>query len=146
MPAGKGLWSAFWLLNAYYKQDQPEDPEIDIIEAIGDNVTTANHAYHTRFDSNGDGFYDGTNSTEMRATISDFSADFHVYRVDWEEDRIVWYVDDVETGRVEGDQVSSEQMYLLANLAVGGSFPGPADESTPFPARFELDYIRVYQR
>jgi len=146
MPAGKGLWSAFWLLNAYYKQDQPEDPEIDIIEAIGDRVNTANHAYHYRFDSNGDGFYDGIESTEMRANISDFSADFHVYRVDWEEDRIVWYVDDVETGRVEGDQVSSEQMYLLANLAVGGSFPGPADETTPFPAKFELDYIRVYQR
>jgi len=46
MPAGKGLWSAFWLLNAYYHQDQPEDPEIDIIEAIGDRTTVANQAYH----------------------------------------------------------------------------------------------------
>jgi beta-glucanase (GH16 family) len=44
MPARKGLWSAVWLLNAYYKQDPPEDPEIDIIEAIGDQTTTANHA------------------------------------------------------------------------------------------------------
>jgi beta-glucanase (GH16 family) len=55
-------------------------------------------------------------------------------------------VDDVETGRVEGDHVSDEQMYLLANLAVGGSFPGAADETTPFSVRFEIDYIRVYQR
>nr|MBX2882796.1 glycoside hydrolase family 16 protein [Granulosicoccus sp.] len=78
--------------------------------------------------------------------ISDFSQNFHIYRVDWEPGRIVWYVDDVETARVEGDQVSDEQMYLIANLAVGGTFPGPADESTPFPARFEIDYIRVYQR
>lgn len=146
MPAGQGLWSAFWLLNAYYKQDQPEDPEIDIIEAIGDQVTTANHAYHYRTDADGSGFYNQQSSTEMRAEISDFSQNFHTYRVDWEEGRIVWYVDDVETGRVEGDQVSDEQMYLLANLAVGGSFPGPADNTTPFPARFEIDYIRVYQR
>ncbi len=146
MPAGQGLWSAFWLLNAYYKQDQPEDPEIDIIEAIGDRVTTANHAYHYRFDNDGSGLYNQTSSTEMRAVISDFSADFHTYRVDWEEGRIVWYVDDIETGRVEGDQVSDEQMYILANLAVGGSFPGPADSTTPFPAKFEIDYIRVYQR
>ncbi|MFK8078362.1 MAG: family 16 glycosylhydrolase [Granulosicoccus sp.] len=146
MPAGKGLWSAFWLLNAYYKQDQPEDPEIDIIEAIGDRVTTANHAYHYRTDTDGSGFYNQQSSTEMRAQISDFSQNFHTYRVDWEEGRIVWYVDDVETGRVEGDQVSDEQMYLLANLAVGGAFPGPADSTTPFPARFEIDYIRVYQR
>ncbi len=146
MPAGRGLWSAFWLLNAYYKQDQPEDPEIDIIEAIGDQVTTANHAYHYRTDADGSGFYNQQSSTEMRAEISDFSQNFHTYRVDWEEGRIVWYVDDVETGRVEGDQVSDEQMYLLANLAVGGAFPGPADNTTPFPARFEIDYIRVYQR
>ena len=146
MPAGRGLWSAFWLLNAYYKQDQPEDPEIDIIEAIGDQVTTANHAYHYRTDADGSGFYNQQSSTEMRAEISDFSQNFHTYRVDWEEGRIVWYVDDVETGRVEGDQVSDEQMYLLANLAVGGTFPRPADSTTPFPARFEIDYIRVYQR
>lgn len=146
MPAGKGLWSAFWLLNAYYKQDQPQDPEIDIIEAIGDRVTTANHAYHYQDDLDGDGFFTDRQSTELRATISDFSADFHTYRVDWEPQRIVWYVDDVETGRVEGDQVSDEQMYLIANLAVGGNFPGPADSTTPFPAKMEIDYIRVWQR
>jgi len=146
MPEGKGLWSAFWLLNAYYKQDQPEDPEIDIIEAIGDRVTTANHAYHYQDDLDGDGFHSDRQSTELRASISDFSADFHTYRVDWEPQRIVWYVDDIETGRVEGDQVSDEQMYLIANLAVGGNFPGPADETTPFPASFDIDYIRVWQR
>ena len=146
MPAGKGLWSAVWLLNAYYKQDQPEDPEIDIMEAIGDRTTTGNHAYHDVRDNDGDGFYTDYTSTTFRSVIEDFSQDFHTYRVDWEEGRIVWYVDDIETGRVEGDQVSDEQMYLLANLAVGGDFPGPADETTPFPARLEIDYIRVYQR
>jgi len=146
MPAGKGLWSAIWLLNAYYKQDQPEDPEIDIMEAIGDRTTTGNHAYHDVRDNDGDGIFDDFSSQEFRSEISDFSQNFHTYRVDWEEGRIVWYVDDIETGRVEGDHVSDEQMYLLANLAVGGSFPGPADETTPFPARLEIDYIRVYQR
>ncbi len=146
MPAGKGLWSAFWLLNAYYKQDQPEDPEIDIIEAIGDRTTTANHAYHYQVDNNGDGFFRSRESNEGRATIDDFSQAFHVYSVEWSEGQIIWYVDNVETHRLEGSQVSSEQMYLIANLAVGGTFPGPADESTPFPAKFEIDYIRVYQR
>ncbi len=66
--------------------------------------------------------------------------------MDWEEGRIDWYVDGVETSRVEGDQESSEQMYLIANMAFGGNFPGSANESTPFPARFAVDYIRVYQR
>ncbi|ASJ76732.1 family 16 glycosylhydrolase [Granulosicoccus antarcticus] len=146
MPAGKGLWSAFWLLNAYYKQDQPEDPEIDIIEAIGDRLTTANHAYHYQSDPDGDGFNTDRVSVEMKAQISDFSSSFHTYRVDWEPNLIVWYVDDVETGRVEGEQVSDEQMYLIANLAVGGNYPGPADSTTVFPARFQIDYIRVFQQ
>lgn len=82
----------------------------------------------------------------MRSNISDFSADFHVYRVDWEEGRIIWYVDGVETAKLEGDQVSDEQMYIIANLAVGGNFPGPADNTMVLPAKFEIDYIRVYQR
>jgi len=59
---------------------------------------------------------------------------------------IFWFVDGVEVHRVEGSAVSNEQMYIIANLAVGGWFPGPADETTPFPAKFEIDYIRVYQR
>ncbi len=140
MPAGKGLWSAFWLLNGYYNEDQPEDPEIDIIEAIGDQVNTANHAYHVR---PGGG---NTVSREGRAFMPDFSADFHTYGVEWTPGRIIWSVDGRETYRVEGDDVSSEQMYLLANLAVGGDFPGPPDETTPFPSTYEIDYIRVWQR
>lgn len=146
MPAGKGLWSAFWLLNAYYNQDQPTDPEIDIIEAIGDRTTTANQAYHYKIDANGDGFYKGRRTIENRSFIEDFSADFHTYSADWSKGSLVYYVDGVEVKRIEGDLVSDEQMYIIANLAVGGWFPGPADETTPFPAKFEIDYIRVYQR
>ena len=133
------MWSAFWLLNGYYNEDQPEDPEIDIIEAIGDQVTTANHAYHVQTPN-------GLVTREFQAPIADFSADFHTYGVDWSPGRIIYYLDGQETYRIEGDEVSSEQMYLLANLAIGGDFPGPPDETTVFPATFELDYIRVWQR
>jgi len=146
MPAGKGLWSAFWLLNAYYKQDQPSDPEIDIMEAIGDKTNVANQAYHYFEDDDGDGFYTNGRSIENRTFINDFSADYHVYRLDWSKGKIIWYIDGIEVHRVEGDKVSDEQMYVIANLAVGGNFPGPTDETTPFPARYEIDYIRVYQR
>ena len=37
-------------------------------------------------------------------------------------------------------------MYLIVNLAVGGKWPGPTNSSTPDEARFQLDYIRVWQR
>lgn len=146
MPAGKGLWSAFWLLNAYYHDAQPEDPEIDIIEAIGDQTTTGNYAYHFQQDLDGDSINEHRETVELRSTISDFSADFHVYAVDWSPGVIVWLIDDVEVARVEDENVSSEQMYLLMNLAVGGNFPGDPDETTSYPARMEIDYVRVYQR
>ncbi len=146
MPQGKGLWSAFWLLNAYYNQDQPEDPEIDIIEAIGDQPFTAYQAYHFQNDNDGDGFHTDYTTTELSAPINDFSADFHTYRVDWSEGSVVWYIDGVETNRIEGPQVSNEQMYIILNLAVGGAFPGPADETTPFPSDYVIDYVRVWQR
>ncbi len=146
MPAGKGLWSAFWLLNAYYHDAEPEDPEIDIIEAIGDRTTTANHAYHTQNDSDGNGVTDSIISDEFRATIPDFSADFHRYSVEWTPESITYMVDDRITGEVRGERVSQEQMYIIMNLAVGGFFPGPADETTPFPASFDIDYVRVFQK
>jgi len=146
MPKGKGYWSAFWLLNAYYHDAEPEDPEIDIIEAIGDQTTTANHAYHTKRDSDGDGITDTTDSDEFRASIPDFSAGFNRYSVEWTPERITWYVNDVPTGEVTGPRVSQEQMYVILNLAVGGSFPGAPDNSTQFPGSFDIDYVRVYQK
>ena len=34
---------------------------------------------------------------------------------------------------------------MLLNLAIGGTQGGDPSK-TPFPARFEADYVRVYQR
>ncbi len=48
--------------------------------------------------------------------------------------------------RFEGDQASDEQMDIIANLAVRESAPEFADSATVFPAKFEIDYIRVYRR
>lgn len=146
MPAGRGFWSAFWLLNAYYHDAEPEDPEIDIIEAIGDQTNVANHAYHTRLDTDGDGVTDSSQSDEFRSSIEDFSADFHRYSVEWTPEFIQWSVDDEVTAEVRGERVSQEQMYIILNLAVGGTFPGPPDETTQFPGSFDIDYVRVYQK
>ncbi|MGH7288215.1 MAG: hypothetical protein ACREI8_09395, partial [Myxococcota bacterium] len=48
-----------------------------------------------------------------------------------------------ETRRVTRS-IPAIPMYLNAALAVGGDFPGSPDESTPFPATLELDYVRVF--
>jgi hypothetical protein len=45
----------------------------------------------------------------------------------------------------EGKNPFRQPHYLLLNLAIGGANGGdPA--KTEFPARFEVDYVRIYQR
>jgi beta-glucanase (GH16 family) len=55
---------------------------------------------------------------------------------------VIWSVDGVETHR-EPAHVPAEPMYLNVALAVGGHFSGPPDASTRFPARLEVDFVRI---
>ena len=75
----------------------------------------------------------------------DFSAGFHEFAVEWSPRRIIWFVDGVERYRSEKD-VPKGNMYILLNLAVGGSWPGSPDAQTKFPAEMAVDYVRVYQQ
>jgi beta-glucanase (GH16 family) len=77
---------------------------------------------------------------------SDLSAGWHVYGVDWEPDHIVWYVDGVERFRFQDTaHIPNEPMYVIANLAVGGDWPGAPDNSTFLPADLLIDYIRIWR-
>ena len=138
VPYGTGLWPAFWLLNAYYVDDEPE---IDIMEFIGDDQDVVYHTYHY-YDSD-----DVLRSTESAPTVGiDYTADFHTYAVEWKPGTLVFYVDGVERHRVVDPKVSQQEMYVIANTAIGGWWPGSPDETTPFPAQYQIDYIRVYQK
>ena len=138
VPYGKGLWPAFWLLNAYYVDDEPE---IDIMEFIGDDQDVVYHTYHY-YDSD-----DVLRSTESAPTVGiDYTADFHTYAVEWKPGTLVFYVDGIERHRVVDSKVSQQEMYVIANTAIGGWWPGSPDETTPFPAQYQIDYIRVYQK
>ncbi len=141
-PFGRGFWSAFWLLNTNY--DGGDEPEIDIMEHIGHNQDTAYHTYHY-YDHSGD--TTTLHSTEsMPVTGIDYTSDFHTFAVDWSPGTLVFYVDGVETHRINDPRVSNVDMYVIANTAIGGWWPGSPDATTEFPAEYALDYIRVYQR
>lgn len=135
---GRGYWPAFWLLNAYYVDAKPE---IDIMEFIGDNQDVVYHTYHY-FDS--DGVLRSTESHWVPGI--DYTADFHTFAVEWMPGVLVFYIDGIETHRIVDANVSQQEMYVLANQAVGGWWAGPPDSSTPFPGEYVIDYIRVYQR
>jgi beta-glucanase (GH16 family) len=133
MPKGKGLWPAFWLLPA----DTSWPPEIDVFEALGDSPNTAYMNVH--WSDNGTHRSKGT-----AFSGPDFSDSFHTFAAEWSETLIVWYIDGIERFRVE-NRSPQVPMYLIANLAVGGSWPGAPDASTAFPASFQIDYIRAYK-
>jgi beta-glucanase (GH16 family) len=136
VPAGQGLWPAFWLLPATHKSK----PEIDVMEILGDTPQiTRMHVHY--WDENGQRANDGQNWVGP-----DFSAGWHTFSVNWQANMIVWYVDGIERWRLtDVAAISHEPMYLLLNLAVGGDWPGAPDGTTMFPAVYEIDYVRVWQ-
>ncbi|UCF98300.1 MAG: glycoside hydrolase family 16 protein [Spirochaetaceae bacterium] len=137
VPKGQGLWPAFWLLPATHESR----PEIDVMEILGHDTTELNMNYHylTTLGLRGDDGYDWFGP--------DFSEGWHTFAVDWQPHVIIWYVDGVERWRfTDSKHISHEPMYLIANLAVGGDWPGDPDETTPFPSYFEIDYIKVWAR
>ncbi|MFL5802702.1 MAG: family 16 glycosylhydrolase, partial [Roseiflexaceae bacterium] len=116
VPAGQGLWSAFWMLQANGQWPW----EIDMLESLGHQPDTAFMTVHypaANWDDEVDnGAYTGP----------DLSADFHTYAVEWAPDKIVWYIDGIERKRFsDSAHIPSAPMYVMANLAVGGDWPGP---------------------
>jgi len=143
LPAGQGLWPAFWQLTTKYVEDVPE---IDIVEMLGQNPRKVFHTMH---------YFDIADGWKLVSTPTfesngpDFSEDFHTYGVMWEPKKLVWYVDGVPVKTLteaDGYVIPKQAMYLIANLAVGGNWPQSPDSTTPFPARYDIDYIKVYRK
>jgi beta-glucanase (GH16 family) len=136
VPKGNGFWPTFWLL----AQDKSWPPEIDVAEFIGSNTNNAHLTLHYR--SGGQ-----HKSSTGWASGADYSAGYHTYAVEWAPDKIVWYVDGVESKRYTGEGIPQQSMYLTATLALGKAWSnyGP-DGSTPFPGYVDIDYIKVWRR
>ncbi len=137
IPNGKGLWPGFWTL----PDDHSSKPEIDVMEILGHDPHTIHMNLHYL---NSDGS-DGSNGHIWIGP--DFSADWHTFAVDRQPNSIIWYVDGIERWRyMDAAHLPAKHMYLLANLAVGGDWPGAPDSSTSFPSYYEIDYVRVWSR
>lgn len=132
--AGQGIWPAIWMLPISHESR----PEIDIVEILGHDPDTIE--MHMHLDDNGESISVGKNYSD-----SSIEGNWNVVAVNWTPDSVVWYINGVERFRVD-DNVPAEPMYLLANLAIGGAWGGDPDETTIFPATFEIDYIRVWQQ
>ncbi len=131
-PAGKGLWPALWLRSA----DSSVQSEIDVVEFLGHLPNALFQTVHTS---------DGVVHKVVRQNVSDLSVGMHTYGVDWQPDRITFYLDGKAMGSMATPASTQIPMYLIANMAVGGTWPGNPDSTTRFPAEMKIDYIRVWQ-
>ncbi|MBI5928738.1 MAG: family 16 glycosylhydrolase [Chloroflexi bacterium] len=146
IPYGQGIWPAFWMLGANFRQvGWPGSGEIDIMENVGFEPQTVHGTVHGPRYSGANGIGGGFSLDE------DFSADFHVYAIEWDANVIRWYVDGelykiVSLNDMGGREwVFDHDFFLLLNVAVGGAWPGFPDETTVFPQTMLVDYVRVYQ-
>jgi beta-glucanase (GH16 family) len=131
VPAGKGLFPAFWLLSDSGKS------EIDIMEMIGSEPNTFYGVIH---------YYRGDRQTkEYRSVTNRTPQSFHVYALEWDQNELRWYLDGKLYFRT-GNGVPHEDLHILFTLAVGGTWPGSPDETTDFPCSLMIDYVRLYRQ
>lgn len=148
LPRGRGLWPAFWLLGSNFENvGWPACGEIDIMEYRGQEPDVVHGSLH------GPGYSGGSAITRsFDSGGPGFDADFHVFAVEWDSDRITWFVDgriyQVVTPKdlpVGARWVFQGPAFLIVNLAVGGAYVGAPDASTTFPQTLVVDWVRVYR-
>ncbi len=150
LPAGRGLWPAFWALGDDIESaGWPGSGEIDVMESLGDDPSTVYGSIHGPQAGQARGY--GISSAYHAATS--LADGFHTYRVSWSPSALVFSVDGQAYAKRTPAQLSGAQrwvfnkpFFLMLNLAVGGSWPGSPDAATRFPATMLVDWVRVYSR
>lgn len=143
LPSGQGMWPAFWMMPA----DGTSMAEYDVFEVPVKNgsstINTQNiyQSVHWGGYTGGDPHVNSDGYDYNTGTV-DASTGFHTYGFEWTPTTVTWYVDGVatqsQTNRCE------KAMYMMINLAIGGSWPGSADGTTPWPAKMDVDYVRAW--
>lgn len=149
LPTGQGLWPAFWMLGDNISSvGWPASGELDIMEHHGSMPGNVSSALH------GPGYSgDAAIWRAYTPTGANFTADFHVYAVEWDSTAVRFLVDDVEHFTVSRREVEARgtwafdrPFYIILNLAVGGTFDGDPKSDAVLPATMLVDYVRVYER
>lgn len=158
-----GLWPAWWTVGI--AREWPGCGEIDMMEYFR-GVLLANAAWGSakRWSAAWDDVkvpIDQVARDAGYASADAWAKDFHVWRMDWDKDWIRHYVDgrlmnEIDLSKTinaapswaggQGGGVNPfhEPHHMILNLAIGGTSGGDPS-ATVFPAKIEIDWVRVYQ-
>lgn len=138
VPEGMGLWPSFWMLGSEFEDLKPQ------LYVMEFNGAQPNSFYHNYNYTDSEGNLRSPRQHEI--VVAGASEGWQTVGLRWSEGELVFYVNGYPTFQVNGENVSSQAMYLILNLAVGGLWVDTPDETTPNPAELKVDYVRVYQR
>lgn len=146
LPYGPGIWPAFWMIgNDVNTKGWPQCGEIDIMEGRGQEPNIIHGTVH------GPGYSGGAAITASYGLQNArFDTEYHLFAVEWTENCIDFYVDDVLYSRITPEKVTGNWVYdhpffIILNVAVGGNYVGWPTTSTPFPQTMYVDYVKVYK-
>jgi len=145
LPAGTGVWPAFWMLGSNIKaKGWPQSGEIDIIELRGREPELAIVSAH------GPGYSGAASKTGSKRYSTSLSDDYHVYAIEWAANKISWFVDGklvhtlTNKSVKAGTYVFNQDFFLILNVAMGGDFDGGQLDSDIEGVKMNVDWIRYY--
>ncbi|MFC6859065.1 glycoside hydrolase family 16 protein [Zunongwangia atlantica] len=147
-----GMWPAIWTLGI--EKGWPSNGEIDVMEyylvdqkpAILANAAWKGKTSYVSWDSEKIPF------SEFLQKDPKWADKYHIWKMDWTADFIKIYLDNqllntidlTKTKNPDGFNPFHQPHYILLNLAIGGNGGDPSN--TSFPRKYEVDYVRVYQK
>lgn len=141
LPCGRGTWPAIWMLSTGDRW--PDDGELDIMEHVGRWPGKVLGTVHTAAGSGG-------HAVGGAQPVPDACTSFHRYQMHWTADDVMFAVDGFvhlrypRLAHAPAAWPFDRPQYLILNLALGGHLGGDIDDAI-LPARYEIDYVRVYQ-
>lgn len=142
LPAGYGLWPAFWS----YGDPWPTQGEIDFLEARGQDMTK----YQTNY------FYGPSTSNVVQDASGFITADadlskcYHVFEMVWEQNFLTSYLDgkvvEVKTSGGYIPSLFGKTERIVLNLAVGGNFFNDSgfDATRIQTGAMYVDWVKVF--
>ncbi len=149
LPKGRGVWPAIWMMptNTVYGS-WPKSGEIDIMEHVGYMKDSIYGTVHTEAFNHIQGTQKGGQTFKNK-----LSEQYHVYGIEWEEDKIDFLVDGVpfftfhKTADKYAEWPFDQEFYLILNVAVGGNWGGKHGVDLEiWPQKMEIEYVRIYQK